>query len=93
MPPGMTMCPPASITRPAVSAGSAPGAAMAAMVSPAMATSAAMTPWGVTTWPLRMMVSSMVPPEEWTERRIDTMYPVGLYAAYTSPSVPRASIH
>src|SRR5258708_4930079 len=63
MPPGMTMRPLASITRPADSAASAPGAVTAAMVSPAIATSHSTTPWGVTTSPPRMIVSSILPPE------------------------------
>jgi hypothetical protein len=41
---------------------SAPGVVTAAMVSPAIATSQSATPWGVTTSPPRMMMSSILPP-------------------------------
>ena len=58
MPPGMTIFPAAWISF-AAPAAKAPGAAIAAIVSPAMATSAVMTPCGVTTSPPRMMRSSM----------------------------------
>ena len=54
--------PVASITRLADSAASVPGAAIAAMVSPATATSQRTTPCGVTTSPPRMMRSNIMPP-------------------------------
>src|SRR5688572_2054754 len=63
MPPGMTMCRVASTTRLADSTASVPGAASAAMVSPATATSQVTTPCGVTTSPPRMMRSSIMPPD------------------------------
>src|SRR5216684_8829062 len=62
MPPGMTICPVTSITRAPDSADSAPAAATAAIVSPAIATSQRTTPCGVTTSPPRMMRSSITPP-------------------------------
>src|SRR5262249_19954737 len=62
MPPGMTICPVASITCLAESADSAPGAAIAAIVSPATATSQRTTPSGVTTSPPRIMRSNMSAP-------------------------------
>src|SRR3954468_8338786 len=62
MPPGITMCRVASITRVADSAASVPGAASAAIVSPATATSQVTTPSGVTTWPPRIMRSNIAAP-------------------------------
>src|SRR4029450_10935292 len=62
MPPGMTICPVASIRCLADSADSAPGVAIAAIVSPATATSQRTTPSGVTTSPPRIMKSNTPPP-------------------------------
>src|SRR5262245_50478784 len=59
MPPGMTTCLVASITRLPDSAASVPSAAMAAMVSPATAISQRATPCGVTTSPPRMIRSNI----------------------------------
>src|SRR2546421_10374343 len=69
MPPGITMRPVASITGVVDCAGSVSGAAIAAMVSPAMAISHWMTPCGVTTSPPRTMRSSITPPllGEWCQ--------------------------
>src|SRR6266446_10810358 len=69
MPPGMTMCPVASISCLAESAGNAPGVAIAAIVSPAIATSQRTTPSGVTTSPPRIMRSNIPPGDELTELR------------------------
>src|SRR4051812_46110676 len=62
MPPGITMCRVASMTRVADSAASVPGAASAAIVSPATATPQLTTPSGVTTWPPRIIRSNIVSP-------------------------------
>src|SRR3954464_4104103 len=62
MPPGITMCWVASITRFVESSARVPGAASAPMVSPATATSQVTTPSGVTTSPPRMMRSNITPP-------------------------------
>src|SRR5262245_30655353 len=68
MPPGMTIWPVASITLLADCPVSAPGPAIAAIVSPATATSQRATPCGVTTSPPRMIRSSMEPPETCGEK-------------------------
>src|SRR5262245_42224161 len=57
----MTICPVASITRVNEgSTGRVPGAANAAIVSPAIPTSQLITPLGITTFPPRMIRSSML---------------------------------
>src|SRR5919109_1873273 len=61
MPPGMTICPVASIRCLAEAADSVPAVAIAAIVSPATATSQRTTPSGVTTSPLRIMRSNIPP--------------------------------
>src|ERR1041384_1239954 len=74
MPPGITICRVASITRRAESAASVPGAASAAMVSPATATSQLTTPCGVTTSPPRMMRSNIVPPAGLGKALVDAVF-------------------
>ena len=59
IPPGTTILPEASMTRPASSV-NVPGAATATIFSPCTATSQSPTPQGVTTWPPRIIRSSMV---------------------------------
>ncbi|PYM12321.1 MAG: hypothetical protein DMD81_24330 [Candidatus Rokuibacteriota bacterium] len=74
MPPGITILPVASITRPA-SSGSVPGSATATIFSPWTATSHAPTPHGATTRPPRTTRSSIAPrysmgPYWWAKRTI-----------------------